>query len=69
MEDEIIQEEKIYNWILIRKDNNKYVSWGNGTKPPVGEPDLLEWKEWNKPLHEDIDTASYRYENDELIEI
>jgi len=55
-------EENIIDWILIRKDNQKYVSWGNGTKPEVGEPDLLEWIEWNKELPEDIDTVQYKYD-------
>lgn len=56
----------IYNWILIKK-TGEYLGWSKADKkPPCGEPDKLEWIEWDKELPEDIDTANYFYKDGEL---
>lgn len=64
--DNKIVEEKIFNWILIRKDTQIYIDWANGIKPNVGEPDLLEWIEWNKPIPPDAgqEGVGYIYDKD-----
>ena len=59
-------EETIYTYLLIKKDGT-YLGWSRALDtPPCGDPDNLEWVEWNKPLPEDIDQRSYTFNNGEL---
>lgn len=61
-------EENTWKWILINKSTKEYYSKHNSeTIPRNGDPDKIEWIEWNKPLPEDIDTVGYKYENGELV--
>ncbi len=62
-------DEIIYTYILIKKDGTYLGCSKAPTEPPCGEPDKLEWIEWNKPLPEDIDTGEYKFKNGELIKI
>lgn len=51
-----------YTFLLVKKDG-KYVGWSRSKNTPkCGEPDKLEWVEWNKPLPEDIDGKEYTLE-------
>lgn len=61
-------EEIIYKWILINKMSGKFYDKHNSEAiPRNGEPNKIEWIEWNKPLPKDIDRVQYKYENGELI--
>lgn len=52
-------EEIIYTFLLIKKDGT-YLGWSKAIDiPPNGDPDNLEWIEWNKPLPEDIEEREY----------
>ncbi len=54
-------------WLLIRKDNNIIVnSHIIDKEPDCGEPKLLKWVEWNKPLPDDIDSKQYKYTKGKL---
>ena len=56
-------EENTWKWLLINKLTGQYYSKHNSEGiPRNGEPDKIEWIEWNKPLPEDIDLASYVYD-------
>ena len=57
----------IYNWILIKIDGT-YLGWSKAEKEsPNGDPDNLQWIEWNKELPEDIDNIGCQYKNGELV--
>lgn len=49
-----------YKWILINKQTGEfYCPHNSETIPRNGQPDKIEWIDWNKPLPEDIDTKLY----------
>ena len=57
-------EEIIYTWILTKPDGT-YLGWSKAVdEPPCGDPENMQWIEWNKPLPKDIDSASYIYDYD-----
>jgi len=59
-------EETIYTHILIKKSDNKYLGWSKAkTEKPAGTG--MEWKEWNKPLPEDIDNGDYFYVKGKIV--
>ena len=63
-----MEEEILYNWILIYKADGKYIGWSKAIDiPPCGEPDKLEWVEWGKELPEDIEEKVYCYQDGELV--
>lgn len=52
-------KKDIYNWLLVKKDGTWNNLWSKSIdKPQCGEPDKLEWIEWNKPLPNMIDPAT-----------
>lgn len=69
----MIVEEKTYKWILTVKETGEYLSYHIiDDMPPCGEPEKLQWREWNKPLPDDIDIRQEEgnpYTLDELTEL
>ena len=56
-----------YNFILIKKIDNKYMGWSKANNKPSSDAlNNFEWIEWNKELPDDIDTTDYKYKNNEL---
>lgn len=56
-------EEITWRWILINKESGKYYDNHNSEATPRnGDPDKIEWIEWNKPLPEDVGFISYVYD-------
>lgn len=66
-----MNEEKIYNWLYLKKDG----SWGGSfnadakLKPFCGDPDNYEWIKWNKPIPDEIlqaEPGTVKYEKGEV---
>ena len=57
----------MYTWILIKKEDGKYLGWSKAVGiPACGEPDVLEWVEWNKALPIGIDDIETYYKSGTL---
>ncbi len=63
-------EEKIYNWLLVKKDGSWNGSFNANAieKPHCGDSNY-EWIKWGKPLPGDIDTVDYKYSKGKLIKV
>jgi len=60
-----VEDEIVYTFILCKTDGS-YLGWSKA--PEVTEAGAgMQWIEWNKPLPDDIDEVTYKYENDELV--
>ncbi len=64
-------EEKIYNWLLVKKDGTWNGSYNAEAKlkPFCGDSKNYEWIKWNKPLPDDINSVSYKYVDGNLIKV
>ena len=61
-------DKEKYNWVLVYKKDQSYIGWSkSNSMPRCGDPELLEWIEWNKTLPEETEQELF-YSDGNLID-